>query len=164
MNIKKALKASQRQEEEQMIADSHSVDKRKQPKTKATLLVSSLCSSKLLRLRLRPCPHKRATSCSFSTGLVYSYLTLGWVPIIIIIQYLYSALKSCTGYIGAGGFRLRLSEQVCFEVFFRGKVWQDLMSDGCKFQRMFGDNYSHPVTQPTVCVKAVTGSPQIQLC
>jgi len=59
MNIKKALKASQRQEEEQMIADSHSVDKRKQPKTKATLLVSSLCSSKLLRLR--PCPQKRAT-------------------------------------------------------------------------------------------------------
>ena len=40
--------------------------------------------------------------------------------IIIIIQYLYSALKSCKGYGGAGGFRLRLSEQVCFEVFFKG--------------------------------------------
>ena len=35
-------------------------------------------------------------------------------------QYLYSALKSCKGYGGAGGFRLRLSEQVCFEVFFKG--------------------------------------------
>lgn len=34
MNIKKALKASQRQDEEQMIADSHSMDKRKQPKSK----------------------------------------------------------------------------------------------------------------------------------
>jgi len=31
--------------------------------------------------------------------------------IIIIIQHLYSALKSCKGYGGAGGFRLRLSEQ-----------------------------------------------------
>jgi len=40
--------------------------------------------------------------------------------IIIIIQHLYSALKSCKGYGGAGGFRLRLSEQVCFEVFFKG--------------------------------------------
>jgi len=40
--------------------------------------------------------------------------------IIIIIQYLYSALKSCKRYRGAGGFRLRLSEQVCFEVFFKG--------------------------------------------
>ena len=39
---------------------------------------------------------------------------------IIIIQHLYSALKSCKGYGGAGGFRLRLSEQVCFEVFFKG--------------------------------------------
>ena len=42
------------------------------------------------------------------------------IIIIIIIQYLYSALKSCKGYGGAGGFRLRLSEQVCFEVFFKG--------------------------------------------
>jgi len=41
------------------------------------------------------------------------------VIIIIIIQHLYSAsLKSCKGYGGADGFRLRLSEQVCFEVFF----------------------------------------------
>jgi len=40
--------------------------------------------------------------------------------IIIIIQYLYSALKSCKGYRGAGGFRLRLSKQVCFEVFLKG--------------------------------------------
>jgi len=40
--------------------------------------------------------------------------------IIVIIQHLYSALKSCKGYGGAGGFRLRLSEQVCFEVFFKG--------------------------------------------
>ena len=37
--------------------------------------------------------------------------------IIIIIQHLYSALKSCKEYGGAGGFRLRLSEQVCCEVF-----------------------------------------------
>jgi len=29
-------------------------------------------------------------------------------------------LKSCKGYRGAGGFRLRLSEQVYFEVFFKG--------------------------------------------
>jgi len=37
------------------------------------------------------------------------------------MQYLYSALKSCKGYRGcAGGFRLRLSEQVCFGVFFKG--------------------------------------------
>ena len=40
--------------------------------------------------------------------------------IIIVIHHLYSALKSCKGYGGAGGFRLRLSEQVCFEVFFKG--------------------------------------------
>ena len=39
---------------------------------------------------------------------------------IIIIQHLYSALKSCKGYGGAGGFGLRLSEQVCFDVFFKG--------------------------------------------
>jgi len=39
------------------------------------------------------------------------------IIIIIIIQYLYSVLKSCKGYGGAGGFRLRLSEQVYFEVF-----------------------------------------------
>ena len=50
------------------------------------------------------------------------------IIIIIILQYLYSALKSCKGYRGAGGFRLRLSKQVCFE------VWQDLMSDGSEFQ------------------------------
>jgi len=37
MNIKKALKATQRQDEEQMIADSHSMDKRKQPKSKSVL-------------------------------------------------------------------------------------------------------------------------------
>jgi len=43
-----------------------------------------------------------------------------WLIIIIIIQYLYSALKSCKGYRGAGGFRLSLSKQVCFEVFFKG--------------------------------------------
>jgi len=43
-----------------------------------------------------------------------------FIIIIIIIQYLYSALKSCKGYGGAGGFRLRLSKQVCFEVFFKG--------------------------------------------
>ena len=42
------------------------------------------------------------------------------VIIIIIIQHLYSALKSCKGYGGAGGFRLRLSEQVCFGGFFKG--------------------------------------------
>ena len=41
------------------------------------------------------------------------------VEILIIIQYLYSALKSCKGHRGAGGFRLRLSEQVCFEVFLK---------------------------------------------
>jgi len=41
------------------------------------------------------------------------------IIIIIIIQYLCSALKSCKGYRVAGGFRLRLSEQVCFEVFFK---------------------------------------------
>ena len=41
------------------------------------------------------------------------------IIIIIIIQHLYSALKSCRGYGGAGGFRLRLYEQVCFEVFFK---------------------------------------------
>jgi len=41
------------------------------------------------------------------------------IIIIIIIQYLYSALKSCSGYRGAGGFRLRLSKQVCFEVFLK---------------------------------------------
>jgi len=40
--------------------------------------------------------------------------------IIIIIQHLYSASKSCKGDRGAGGFRLRLSEQMCFEVFFKG--------------------------------------------
>jgi len=34
------------------------------------------------------------------------------------MQYLYSALKSRKGYRGAGGFRLRLSKQVCLEVFF----------------------------------------------
>jgi len=39
--------------------------------------------------------------------------------VIIIIQYLYSALKSCKGYRGACGFRLRLSKQVCFEVFLK---------------------------------------------
>jgi len=55
--------------------------------------------------------------------------------IIIIIQHLYSGLKSCKGYGGADGFRLRLSEQVCFEVFLKVcKVWQDLMSDGSEFQ------------------------------
>ena len=42
------------------------------------------------------------------------------IIIIIIIQHLYSAIKSCKGYRGAGGFRLRLSKQVCFEVFFKG--------------------------------------------
>jgi len=42
------------------------------------------------------------------------------VIIIIIIQYLYGALKSCKGYRSAGRFRLRLSEQVCFEVVFKG--------------------------------------------
>jgi len=42
------------------------------------------------------------------------------IIIIIIIHHLYSALQSCKGYGGAGGFRLRLSEQVCFEVFFKG--------------------------------------------
>lgn len=36
MNIKKALKATQRQDDEPMAADSHSFDKRKQPKSKAT--------------------------------------------------------------------------------------------------------------------------------
>jgi len=41
------------------------------------------------------------------------------IIIIIIIQYLYSALKFCKGYRGAGGFRLRLSKQVCFEVFLK---------------------------------------------
>ena len=41
------------------------------------------------------------------------------IIIIIIIQYLYGALKSCKGYGGAGGFRLRLSERVCFEVFLK---------------------------------------------
>jgi len=41
------------------------------------------------------------------------------IIIIIIIHLLYSALKSCKGYGGAGGFRLRLSEQVCFEVFLK---------------------------------------------
>ena len=41
------------------------------------------------------------------------------IIIIIIIQYLYSALKSCKGYRGAGGFRLRLSKQVCFKVFLK---------------------------------------------
>jgi len=35
------------------------------------------------------------------------------------MQHLYSALKSCKGYGGAGGFRLRLSEQVCFGVFLK---------------------------------------------
>jgi len=45
------------------------------------------------------------------------------IIIIIIIQHLYSALKSCRRYGGTGGFRLRLSEQVCFEVFLKvGKV------------------------------------------
>jgi len=37
----------------------------------------------------------------------------------IIIQHLYSALKSCKRYGGAGGSGLRLSEQVCFEVFLK---------------------------------------------
>ena len=37
----------------------------------------------------------------------------------LIIQYLYSALKFSEGYRGAGGFRLRLSEQVCFEVLLK---------------------------------------------
>jgi len=37
------------------------------------------------------------------------------IIIIIIIQHLYSALKSCKGYGGAGGFRLRLSKQVFFK-------------------------------------------------
>jgi len=49
--------------------------------------------------------------------------------IIIIIQYLFSALKSFKGYRGAGGFRLRLSKQVFLKV-----LWQDLMSDGSEFQ------------------------------
>ena len=39
MTIKKALKASQRQDDEQMVADSHSFDKRKQPKSKAVWFV-----------------------------------------------------------------------------------------------------------------------------
>jgi len=42
-----------------------------------------------------------------------------FIIIMIIIQYLYTTLKSCKGYIGAGGFRLRLSEEVCFEVFLK---------------------------------------------
>jgi len=42
-------------------------------------------------------------------GRYYALLTnLQAAVIIIIIQYLYSALKSCKGYRGAGGFRLRL--------------------------------------------------------
>ena len=41
------------------------------------------------------------------------------IIIIIIVQYLYSALKSCKGYRGPGGFRLRLSELVCLEVFLK---------------------------------------------
>jgi len=41
------------------------------------------------------------------------------IIIIIIIQYLYSVLQSCKGYRGAGGFWLRLSKQVCFEVFLK---------------------------------------------
>ena len=41
------------------------------------------------------------------------------IIIIIIIQYLYIALKSCKGYRGAGGFRLRLSKQMCFEVILK---------------------------------------------
>jgi len=36
MNIKKALKAAHRQDDEPIVADSHSFDKRKQPKSKAT--------------------------------------------------------------------------------------------------------------------------------
>jgi len=51
-------------------------------------------------------------------GLHSTYTEEQELPvIIIIIQYLYSVLKSCKGYEDAGGFRLRLSEQVCFEVF-----------------------------------------------
>ena len=69
---------------------------------------------------------------------VYSYISPHHTPLlitIIIMQRLYSALKSCKGYGGAGGFRLRLSEQVCFEVFLKVcKVWQDLTSDGSEFQ------------------------------
>jgi len=47
------------------------------------------------------------------------------IIVIIIIQHLYSALKSCKGYGGAGGFRLRLSEQVCFEVNNRMGFFMD---------------------------------------
>ena len=51
---------------------------------------------------------------------------------IIIIQYLYSALKSYEGYRGAGGFRLRLSQQVSFEAFLKSvhNVRSSLTLDG----------------------------------
>ena len=62
-----------------------------------------------------------ATSCSAAATHYSSThggaVTTSIIIIIIIIQHLYSALKSCKGYGGAGGFRLRLPEQVCFEVF-----------------------------------------------
>jgi len=53
---------------------------------------------------------------SGDSDLVCCYVII----IIIIIQHLYSAFMSCRGYRGVGGFRLRLSDQVCFEVFFKG--------------------------------------------
>jgi len=49
--------------------------------------------------------------------IIIIIITIIIIIIIIIIQYLYSALKCCKGYRGAGGFRLRLFKQVCFEVF-----------------------------------------------
>jgi len=52
----------------------------------------------------------------------------------IIIQYLCSTLKSCKGYRDTGGFRLRVSERVCFAVFLKMyTVWQDLLSDSSEF-------------------------------
>jgi len=41
-------------------------------------------------------------------------------------------LMSCEGYRGVGGFRLKLSEQVCFLKVCT--VRQDLISDGSEFQ------------------------------
>jgi len=58
-------------------------------------------------------PNKASWICPFASPRIPVTST------IIIIQHLYSALKSCKGYRGAGGFRLGLSEQVCFEVFLK---------------------------------------------
>ena len=67
---------------------------------------------------------------------VFVRVTLNFIIIIItiIIQHLHSALKSDDAEALHGGFRLRLSEQVGFEVFLKvSRVRQARMSEGSEF-------------------------------